>query len=103
MYVYVLDLFSEVDLSIEEFIKIAKEDEAEALNILKPFIERYGLKLLSIEPKSAFQCREGRLVELIAKTESGEISIKLIESDNPINVLKEYYKAEKTSIHDYVF
>jgi len=97
-YVYYMDVFKPIDMDIGELLELAERGPLEIFNSIKEILSDLGeireVQVYNIffDPKSL-----ELVIEYILKCSIGEVSVKLIHSDNPAKTLEKYYEHERKS------
>jgi len=99
VYLYTGDLFKPLDLPWEELEEL-REDPRRLLDTLRPHIEELlDCSVRELKLFKAMTAGGETVVEYLAALEgpavSGEASVKLIHSPNPVEALRKYYEWEK--------
>jgi len=96
-WVYVLDEFKPVNISANELLNLLKEDPLKVFEVIKNALAGFirdakSVKVYDIyrEPSSS-----ALLVEYIVECEAGRVSVKVICSEHPEQVLRDYYIYER--------
>lgn len=97
-YLYFMDMFKPIDMDTDKLLELAERNPLEIFNSIKEILSDLGeireVQVYNIffDPKSL-----ELVIEYILKCSIGEISVKLIHSDNPVKTLERYYEHEKKS------
>ena len=92
VFVYVLDLFIPTDLTRKEVLKAFKEDKLKPFEFIREIIEDKGVKgVKSVDLYDAIFKGNEFLLEYTVDFANGRIAVKVIGSDDPRKMLKEYY------------
>ncbi len=96
-YVYLMDTFTELNLSFEELAEIFEKDKMKPFEIVKDSIKKYlgeikGADLYSsyFNPKTLTS-----VIEYLVESKVGKVSVKIIHAESIERGLKEYYEAEE--------
>lgn len=92
VFVYVLDLFIPTDLTKKEILKAFKEDKLKPFEFTREIIEDNGVRgIKSVQLYDTLFKGEGFLLEYTVDFANGRIAVKVIGSDDPRKMLREYY------------
>jgi len=78
-YLYFDDIFIEVPDDIDEF------------GVLRVIKDRFNTDVIGIKRVASFSGKHGKLVEYIVQIPEGHQSAKVMVTENPINLLMEFY------------
>ncbi len=104
IWIYIFDKFIPVsELKYEDVLKTFDEDESKVFKLIKgKVIEVLGFdaKILQVNHYCSYVKGSEFLIEYFVKYEKsheeGIVGIKIIHSENPIQLLREYYENEKS-------
>jgi len=99
-YLYFMDQFRKIDLTLGEVIDLFDRNPKEILNKVKSIIEEllecsiddYSLGKIYYDPSKG-----EAVIEYFIRCKLGELSAKLIFSENPVEALKNFYDKEQKS------
>jgi len=92
VFVYVLDMFIPTDLTKREILKVFKEDKLKPFEFVREIVEDKGVKgIKSVQLYDTLFKGEEFLLEYAVDFANGRIAVKVIGSDNPRKMLREYY------------
>jgi len=94
VWAYVLDMFKPLDISAKELFNIVSSDPLELFNIVKEVIKEYVKDIKNVKVRNIYLSKEEQelLIEYIVECELGEITLKIIHSENPSVTLQKYYE-----------
>jgi len=95
-WLYIFDEFRPLDIELPVLLRLARGDPLKLFDFVRDVVEDYvgvirGVRIHDIYIDSY---TNEVLVEFIVVCDNGEISIKIIHSDNPIAILRKYYRFE---------
>jgi len=97
VFVYVLDLFIPTDLTRKEVLKAFKEDKLKPFEFIREIVEDKGVRgIKNVEFYDALFRRDDFLLEYTVDFANGRIAVKVVGSENPQKMLKEYYNYLRT-------
>jgi len=92
VFVYVLDLFVPTDLTKGEVLKAFEEDKLKPFEFIREIVEDKGIKgIKTIDLYGTLFKKEEFLLEYAVNFANGRIAVKVIGSNDPQKMLKEYY------------
>jgi len=92
VYVYVLDVFHPTDLRRDEVKKAFDEDRLKPFKYVREIVEDHGIRSIrNVEFYNAIFEGEEFLLEYMVDFANGRIAVKVIGSDDPRKMLREYY------------
>jgi hypothetical protein len=101
VWIYVLDTFKPIDVDVGEVLRLAEDNPIELFNRhVKDVVERELGGIDGVELHDVYFNPEEfeLLVEYIVRRDSGEASVKIIYSKDPISTLTRYYRYEERKI-----
>ncbi|PUA33336.1 MAG: hypothetical protein B7O98_02605 [Zestosphaera tikiterensis] len=95
-WLYVFDEFRPLDIESSVLLRLARDDPVKLFDIVRDVVEDYVGVVRDVRIHDIYidPYTHEVLVEFIAVCDSGEISVKIIYSDNPIAMLRKYYRFE---------
>jgi len=95
-YLYFMDMFKPIDMDTDKLLKLAERDPLEIFNSIKEILEDLG-EIREVQVYNVFFDPKSLelVIEYIMKCSIGEVSVKLIHSNNPIKTLRRYYEHER--------
>lgn len=95
-WIYVSDEFRRVNIDKDELVRLVKEDPAKLFNHIKDALDVGKVENVSVYDIYFDMQSNEFLVEYIVRCVFGEVSVKVIHSQDPVVTLKKYYEYEKT-------
>ena len=93
VFVYVLDLFIPTDLTKREILKAFEENQLKPFEYIREIIEDKSIKgIKNVDLYDALIKEDNFLLEYIVDFANGRIAVKVIGSNDPWKVLREYYR-----------
>ena len=92
VFVYVFDLFVPTDLRRSEVLKAFEEDRLKPFEFIREIVENRVKGMKNAEFYDAIFREDGFLLEYMVDFASGRVAVKVIGSDDPREMLKQYYK-----------
>ncbi len=93
VFVYVLDIFHPTDLRRDEVKEAFNEDKLKPFEYVREIVEDQGIGgIRNVEFYDAIFRGDEFLLEYIVNFANGKIAVKVIGSDDPRRMLKEYYR-----------
>ena len=101
-WLYFMDEFKSIDVELEK-LPTTSEDGLKTLVKLRSTVrdaieEKYNVKPIEVKPRNFYKGDNGTLFEYTVKLENGSLSAKLMISENPVELLYEYYNWEYLKI-----
>jgi len=92
-WLYIFDEFRPLDIELSMLLRFARDDPLKLFDIVRDVVEDYvgGIRDVKIHDIYIDSYTSEVLVEFIVVCDNGEISVKIIHSDNPIAILRKYY------------
>ena len=95
-WVYVLDEFKQLDIDEGRLFELAGNDPLKLFEIVRKVLDIEDISGVRVyntyfDPRSL-----ELLIEYLVTCKLGEVSVKVIHSQDPIATLKKYYEYEKT-------
>jgi len=98
VFVYVLDLFIPTDLTRKEVLKAFKEDKLKPFEFIQEIIEDNGVReIKGVDLYDTLFKGDDFLLEYTVDFANGRIAVKVIGSNDPRKMLREYYQYIKRS------
>lgn len=92
VYVYILDVLHPTDLRRDEVKKAFNEDKLKPFEYVREMVENHGIKgIRNVEFYDAIFKGDEFLLEYMVDFANGRIAVKVIGSDDPRRMLREYY------------
>jgi len=92
VFIYALDLFIPTDLTRKEVLKAFEEDMLKPFEFIREIVEDKEVKgIKSVNLYDTLFKGDEFLLEYTVDFANGRIAVKVIGSDNPQKMLKEYY------------
>ena len=93
-----MDTFKPIDMNIGELFELAERDPLEIFKSIKEILSDLG-EIRNVQVYNIFFDHNSLelVIEYIMKCSIGEVSVKLIHSNNPIITLRRYYEHERES------
>jgi len=93
VFVYIHDLFVPTDLTKKEVLKAFKEDKLKPFEFVREIVEDKSVKgIKRVDFYDAlFKGDDEFLLEYMVDFANGKIAVKVIGSDDPWKMLREYY------------
>ncbi len=91
-----MDQFIETSLSLYDLAELYEEDKLKPFNLVKDLIVKHLGEIRSVKVHMTYFNPEKltAVIEYLVETRYGEVSVKIICSNNPQETLKEYYLYE---------
>ena len=96
-WIYVFDEFRRVNIDKDELVRLVKEDPAKLFNRVRDALDVGKVENVSVYDIHFDTQSNELLVEYIVRCGFGEVSVKVIHSQDPVATLKKYYEYEKSS------
>ncbi len=97
VYICLLDLFIPTDLTRKEVLRAYKEDQLKPFELVREIVEDAGVRgIKNVKLYKTFFRGKEFLIEYFVTFSNGQLSVKLIGSNEPQKTLNEYYKWERT-------
>jgi len=95
-WIYIFDDFKPLDIDFNTLLRSINEDPYRLFEIIREVIEDYVGVVRDVRIHDIYidSYTNEVLVEFIVVCDNGEISAKIIHSDNPIAILRRYYRFE---------
>jgi hypothetical protein len=95
-YVYYMDMFKPIDMDTDKMLELAERDPLEIFNSIKEILSDLG-EIREVQVYNIFFNPKSLelVIEYIMKRGIGEVSVKLIHSNNSIITLRRYYEHER--------
>jgi len=91
VFVYVFDLFIPTDLTRKEVLKAFKEDKLKPFELIREIVEDKGIeRITDVDLYNAMFKERDFLLEYMVIFANGTVAIKVIGSNNPQKMLREY-------------
>jgi len=98
VFVYVFDLFIPIDLTRREILEAFRVDKLKPFELVREIVEGHGVKKVrSVDFYDAIFRGEEFLIEYLVDFANGRVAVRVIGSDDPRRMLREYYEYIKTS------
>ena len=98
VFVYVFDLFILTNLTKREILKAFKVDKLRPFELVRGIVESKGvLGIKNVDLYDALFKGDEFLLEYVVDFASGKVAVKVIGSEDPRKMLREYYKYLRTS------
>jgi len=96
-WIYVFDEFKPVDIDASKLFELAEKDPLKLLEIIKEALVDYVKEIKDAKLYDIYfdPSRFELLIEYIVKCKLGEVSVKIIHSQNPAVILQKYYEHER--------
>ncbi|RLG75063.1 MAG: hypothetical protein DRO12_06050 [Thermoprotei archaeon] len=96
-WIYVFDEFKPVDIDASKLFELAEKDPLKLLEIIKEALVDYVKEIKDAKLYDIYfdPSRFELLIEYIVKCKLGEVSVKIIHSQNPAVTLQKYYEHER--------
>ena len=96
-WLYVLDTFKPIDIDSGKLFKLAGKNPLKLFNMFRNVLEEYIKNVKEVRVYDAYFCVKTfeLLIEYIVRCKAGEVSVKLIHSNNPAVTLRKYYEHGK--------
>jgi len=92
VYVYVLDVLHPTDLRRDEVKKAFNEDKLKPFEYVREMVGNHGIKgIKNVEFYDAIFKGDEFLLKYMVNFANGRIAVKVIGSDDPWKMLREYY------------
>jgi len=97
LYIYLLDRFIPSDLPIGELIELIDEDPIAPFNMVKAIVEDEIGHIQDVRLYGRYfdPSEMDVVIEYLIKVSFGEVSVKLIYSEDPRRALLKYYASER--------
>jgi len=95
-WLYILDEFRPLDIELSMLLRFARYDPIKLFDIVRDVVEDYIDVVRDVRIHDIYidTHKNEVLVEFIVVCDNGEISIKIIHSDNPVAMIRKYYRFE---------
>jgi len=95
VWLYLLDEFTPLDIDSSELLELS-ESPYKLFELVRGAVEERVGRVERVELYKTYidPATLELLIEYIVEFEHGELSIKIIRSDNPVKTLQRYYEAE---------
>ena len=99
LYLYFMDLFKPLNISLADILELAERNPLALFNTVKKHIEQElgDIKDVKVYKRYFNPERMDIVVEYFVECKMGEVSVKLVYTDNLSRTLEEYYRSEKKS------
>jgi ATP sulfurylase len=92
VFVYIFDLFIPTDLTRKEVLKAFEKNKLKPFEFIREIVEDKGVRgIKSVQFYDAIPKGEEFLLEYTVDFANGRIAVKVIGSDDPRRMLREYY------------
>ena len=100
-WLYVLDTFKPIDIDTGKLFELAEENPLKLFNMFRDVLEEYVKDVKEVRVYDVyFDVKTFELlIEYIVRCKAGEVSVKLIHSNNPAVTLRKYYEHERKLKH----
>ncbi len=90
LFVYPLNVFIPVDLTLKEVVDSFRESELKPFELVREVVEKDGVK--NVKLLGSFIQENEFQIGYLAEFSSGQIAVKILCTDDPQKLLKEYYR-----------
>jgi hypothetical protein len=98
VFVYVFDVFIPTDLTRKEVLEAFERDELKPFEFIREIVEDNGvLGIKNVDIYDALFKGDEFLLEYVVDFANGKVAVKVIGSEDPRKMLREYYKYIRTS------
>ena len=96
-FVYYLDMFKVVDMDTNTLLELVEKNPLEIFNSIKEILDDLG-EIKDVQVHNVFFNSKTfeAVIEYIVCCNIGEVSVKVIYSNNPVKALRRYYEYERS-------
>lgn len=99
VFVYLLDSYIPTDLTKKEVLNAFSENELKPFELVKEIVEDNGIQgIRNVQFYDATFDGDNFLIEYLVDFANGQTTVKIIGSDDPREMLKNYYKKLKITV-----
>jgi len=95
VFVYVFDLFIPTDLTKKEVLKAFKEDKLKPFELVREIVEDELKGIKGVDLYNTLFKDDEFLLEYVVNFANGRVAVKVIGSDDPQKMLREYSKSTR--------
>ena len=96
-WLYIFDEFKPLDISIDKLLELVEDNPLRLFEEVKDILTEYVKEIKHVKIYNTYFNPHGSelLIEYLVECELGEVSVKVIYSNNPVVTLQKYYEHEK--------
>ncbi len=96
-WLYIFDEFKPLDISIDKLLELIEVNPLRLFEEVKDILTEYVKEIKHVKIYNTYFNPHGFefLIEYLVECEFGEVSVKVIHSNNPMVILQKYYEYGK--------